>query len=646
MCKNLVKQISGLLCVAMFVASASADEVVVDNLKYTLSGGYAALVGGCTACPDDSTLFVPGHVQYNGSDYIVNEMLYFGSYEDGSTKLAHVVLPETLVRIEEAFYGCPNMKELIVPEGVAKLYETTRDYLQLPSTLMPSEFYSFDARGHQQAVLGSQSQVFWNLPFNTLTMTQIERNTESSRHPELFLVMTTDRSGEWSTSKYPLVRGFGLWGKDVVPSSEGVVVVPVEFNRVDPVCELQCRIDLPAGVQIQPSDIVLEQSRVADHQLSYDAGVLTISSPTGSALQGFSGNLFTLNLPEGMKGCNVVLRDIIVKTIYETSINQDNDTIRVLGDEVDIADVNKAINLMLGKGRLESLMANDTRFDMVYVDGGTFMMGVDGEYEDFESIYDDILSPQHEVTVGDFYISKTEVTNQLWDAVMGTQGDVSYSSHPATGKSWHQWQEFIQKLNALTGFEFRMPTEAEWDFAARGGNKTHGYTYSGSNNASEVGWCYNNPQNEDPTPFPVAGKAPNELGLYDMSGNVWEWCSDWHGAYPGESQVDPQGPESGSKRVIRGGSFMNVSAERTSVNNRSGLDPNSESYYGFMGYGEPVGMRLAASVQPVDYSPQYDYNNDGVIDIADVNAVINIMLGRGGYDVPTGNTGHDTAPCE
>lgn len=643
MCAKGMRYLLVYLCYILIAVTSTAEVVVVDNFKYSLSGSGATLVGGCVECPDDSTLIVPGHFHYNGVDYTVNALSFFGSYEDGSTKLAHIVLPETVTKIEESFYGCPNLKELIVPEGVVKLLETSRNYLQLPSTLKPSEFYSFDSRGHQQPALWYQNQVFWNLPFSALTMALIEQNTYNNQHPELFLAMTTDCSGKWSTSKYPMVRGFGLWGKDITPASSGVVAVPVEFNRVDPVNELHCYIDLPVDVQLSSENIILNPARIVDHQLEYAAGMLSISSPSGAALQGFSGDLFTMSLPEGTSGCDIVLRDISMKTIYGKSIVQEDDTIRVLGGRVDIADVNKVINLMLGKGRLESLSVDDTRFDMVYVDGGTFMMGVDGEYEDFENIYDDVLSPQHQVTVNDFYISKTEVTNRLWDAVMGTQGNISYSTFPVTGKSWNQWQTFIQKLNELTGFVFRMPTEAEWDFAARGGNKTHGYSHSGSDTASEVGWCYNDTQNEDSTPFPVACKKPNELGLYDMSGNVWEWCSDWYDAYPSTAQENPQGPLSGSKRVIRGGSFMNLLPERTSVNNRAGLEPASSVYNSFMGFAEPVGMRLAASVQSVAYNPQYDYNNDGVVDIADVNAVINQMLGKG-YDVPTGHQGHDTAP--
>lgn len=267
MYKHFVEHILALFLFGSLIAGiANAEIVAVDNFEYSTSGSYARLIGGCVECPEDSTLIVPGHFVYNGVDYTVNEVGFFGSYQDGSSKLAHVVLPETITLIEEAFYGCPNLKELIVPEGVERILETSRDYLQLPSTLKPGEFYSFDARGHQQAALWSQSQVFWNLPFSALTMAQIEQNTYNNQHPELFLAMTTDCSSKWSTSKYSMVRGFGLWGRDVTPSASGIVAVPVEFNRVDPVCELQCYIDLPTGVQLQRDDIVLAPDRVTDHQ--------------------------------------------------------------------------------------------------------------------------------------------------------------------------------------------------------------------------------------------------------------------------------------------------------------------------------------------------------------------------------------------
>ena len=189
--------------------------------------------------------------------------------------------------------------------------------------------------------------------------------------------------------------------------------------------------------------------------------------------------------------------------------------------------------------------------NMVFVKGGTFTMGATAE----QIGYGNNETPAHQVTLSDYFIGKTEVTQELWYAVMGN--NPSYftrsSRNPVEQVSWHDCQSFIQKLNQLTGLRFRLPTEAEWEYAARGGNKSKGYKYSGSNNIGDVAWCYDN---SSETTHEVGTKAPNELGLYDMSGNVWEWCSDWYGRYSSSAQSNPTGPSSGSFRVFRGGSWI------------------------------------------------------------------------------------------
>ncbi len=196
---------------------------------------------------------------------------------------------------------------------------------------------------------------------------------------------------------------------------------------------------------------------------------------------------------------------------------------------------------------------NGVSFDMVPVYGGTFMMGATDE-QGGDALVDE--KPVHQITLSDYYIGKTEVTQALWQAVMGSnpsghQGD----ELPVTNVSWDDAQEFITRLNEITGEHFRLPTEAEWEFAARGGTMSQGYKYSGSNNINDVAWYDNNSGNET---HPVATKAPNELGIYDMSGNVYEWCQDWRGdyIYTSASQTNPIGPNSGSYRVYRGGSYF------------------------------------------------------------------------------------------
>ena len=186
--------------------------------------------------------------------------------------------------------------------------------------------------------------------------------------------------------------------------------------------------------------------------------------------------------------------------------------------------------------------------DMILVEGGTFTMGATSEQQDS---FDD-EKPTHQVNLSNFYIGKYEVTQSLWKAVMGTNPSKWQGENlPVEQVSWNDCQKFIKKLNSMTGKNFRLPTEAEWEYAARGGNRSRGYQYSGSNNLEDVAWYASNSAY---MPHDVGTKAPNELGIYDMSGNVFEWCHDWYGKYYRSTQINPTGQSSGSLRVYRGGS--------------------------------------------------------------------------------------------
>ena len=221
----------------------------------------------------------------------------------------------------------------------------------------------------------------------------------------------------------------------------------------------------------------------------------------------------------------------------------------------------------------------NVRFEMVRVEGGTFTMGATAEQG--SDAYSD-EKPTHQVTLSSYSIGKTEVTQALWQAVMGSNPSYFKGSNlPVETVSWEECQNFIRKLNALTGKNFRLPTEAEWEYAARGGSNSRGFKYSGSNTLSNVAWYDDN--SADKT-HPVATKASNELGIYDMSGNVWEWCSDWDSSYTSASQTNPTGPISGSHRVFRGGSWVNI-ARGCRVSLRNSITP--------AGRNDDLGLRLA-----------------------------------------------------
>ena len=199
----------------------------------------------------------------------------------------------------------------------------------------------------------------------------------------------------------------------------------------------------------------------------------------------------------------------------------------------------------------QTFIVKGVEFKMIKVEGGTFSMGATSEQG--SDAYDD-EKPVHSVTLSDYYIGETEVTQELWEAVMGSNPSrfTGNNQRPVEMVSWYDCQEFIKKLNRLTGKEFRLPTEAEWEYAARGGKYSRGYKYSGSNNANEVAW-YNS--NSGSKTHSVKAKKANELGLYDMSGNVWEWCNDRYGDYQSNSQTNPTGPSEGESRVLRGGGW-------------------------------------------------------------------------------------------
>lgn len=198
----------------------------------------------------------------------------------------------------------------------------------------------------------------------------------------------------------------------------------------------------------------------------------------------------------------------------------------------------------------KTITVNGVSFKMIAVKGGTFTMGATSEQG---SDADGDKTPTHSVTLSDYYIGETEVTQALWEAVMGSNPSKWKGSNlPVERVNWEDCQEFISRLNSLTGENFSLPTEAEWEYAARGGNKSQGYKYSGSNDIDRVAWYEDNSGDKN---HPVKQKQANELGIYDMTGNVYEWCSDWFDDYSSSSQTNPSGPSTGDFRVVRGGSW-------------------------------------------------------------------------------------------
>ena len=241
---------------------------------------------------------------------------------------------------------------------------------------------------------------------------------------------------------------------------------------------------------------------------------------------------------------------------------------------ITISDVTMLIDALLGSVDLnppvtETFTVNGVTFKMIAVEGGVFMMGAADD--DTEALSGE--KPAHQVTLSSYCFGEIEVTQELWLAVMGNNpswfssenGFTEDLQRPVECVRWIDCMTFISKLNELTGRQFRLPTEAEWEFAARGGNNSNGYKYAGSNTLDDVAWYYGNCYSEENSSLDfathtVATKSPNELGLYDMSGNVWEWCQDLYGSYSSEAQTNPTGVdpeelgEEATEYVLRGGS--------------------------------------------------------------------------------------------
>ena len=240
-----------------------------------------------------------------------------------------------------------------------------------------------------------------------------------------------------------------------------------------------------------------------------------------------------------------------------------------------------------GDAEILDVTVGGVTFNMVLVKSGTFYMGAQKDDPNAPNYDEEAWSreaPVHEVTLSSYYIAESEVTQDLWMAVMGSNPSHFVGGlRPVEQVTYYDCQNFINKLNQMTGLNFRFPTEAEWEFAARGGNESYGYKYSGSDIIDDVAWY----SADGKKTGDVMTKKANELGIYDMSGNVMEWCSDVFADYSSEPQTDPTGPSTGVDRVVRGGCCLS-NATYCRVALRNFLHPGGASY--------GIGMRLALSL--------------------------------------------------
>ena len=359
--------------------------------------------------------------------------------------------------------------------------------------------------------------------------------------------------------------------RETITVTSSMSAAPIRLQSPQPIYGVLSIVSNPGvaevyldGRPIGQTPLYLPQTLIGSHTLKLSksgcadwTGNVTISegqiAEVNATLQSGAPVTFTSDAPDAQLYVDGALMGSANGT-YDLSFGSHTAVCRIPG-ESDITGTitvtqnggDRYVAFILGR---ETFTVNGVSFDMIMVEGGTFTMGATSEQG--SDAYSD-EKPAHQVTLSDYYIGETEVTQALWKAVMGTnRSEFKGDNNPVENVSWNDCNKFINKLNKLTGRIFRLPTEAEWEYAARGGNQSKGYKYSGSNTLSSVAWYTYNSSSKT---HAVKTKSPNELGLYDMSGNVWEWCSDWYGSYQSSTQINPQGPSSGSDRVLRGCSW-------------------------------------------------------------------------------------------
>ncbi len=418
---------------------------------------------------------------------------------------------------------------------------------------------------------------------------------EEVHHPSIVDGICTDREVDLGLSAMWCGYNFGATS----PEQAGGYYAMGETKTKDTYYESNYSVVFPSGIEYFsgapdydvvaqewgedwhiPTHAEMEELMKCDKEIAYYNGV------KGVKYTGPNGNSIFLPFVGYKKGTSVYGSKISGYYLSGSIINNTMDFLHVATAGIDSHDIYTWYGLTIRP--VKSVIKQDETIpvslynvfpelekdEMVLVKGGTFTMGATSEQGTSDPDADEY--PTHQVTLSDYYIGKYEVTQQLWEYVMkysgtcadgstmsayasdvwlGTNPSSSYgvgNYYPAYYVSWEDIVNiFIPRLNKITGKTFRLPTEAEWEYAARGGNKSKGYKYSGSNIIGDVAWYYSNSLKTQQ----VGIKAPNELGIYDMSGNVREWCSDWFGSYSSSAQTNPTGPTSGSYRVNRGGSW-------------------------------------------------------------------------------------------
>ena len=370
-------------------------------------------------------------------------------------------------------------------------------------------------------------------------------NTICGDAPGTWRTLTTE---EWKYLLHDRSNASGLLSYAQVAGIKGLVILPDDWQIPDNLSFISAKDKEWTWGGKFPSSY----SHPDDHINTYDIQQWQLMEAAGAVFMPCAGFIQTATLQNlGTTGRYwSATKNIKTKAFYmsfgSTNVHSQSDFNKGEGYSTRLVH-----DTILPMPPTKSITVNDVTFNMVFVQGGTFMMGAASD--DKQAEVDE--KPAHQVTLSDYYIAQTEVTQALWEAVMQDNPSANKASgnHPVENILWNDCRLFVQKLNELTGLTFRLPTEAEWEYAARGGKRSCGYKYAGSNDINEVAWYEDNCTASQP----VAQKKPNELGLYDMSGNVYEFCYDWYAPYTAVAQTNPIGPSSSPKnmRTVRGGGW-------------------------------------------------------------------------------------------
>ncbi len=605
-------------------------------------------------------LMVPAHAS---ADYV---QLADGVYQDGTTLYIGS--------------GVTSLGTLQLNPSVIYSYAT------IPPSLLSTTFANNNAEVHvpAAAMVAYFTTVYW-YSFNNITADAVEPQSVTINKSAV------EMECDGTVSLNATVTPSNATPSTVYWSSTNTDVASVNGGRVIAIGAGECDIvatcvdkQAVCHVTVAPQRVTITLNKhvarlLPNHTMTLTAActppttdlVVSTSDPTVAIPRYVNGTIMVVGVGEGTANITVntadgwAYPDTCEVTVYTLlgDVNSDgfvdiNDVTilinRVLGNDednfnvakadvyqdgsIDINDVTRLINHVLGvedinAPKTETFTVNGVSFTMVNVEGGTFIMGAsDDDSEAYE-----LERPAHEVTLSSYAIGQTEVTQALWQAVMGsnpseftpTNGYAENLSRPVDLVRWDDCQEFILRLNAVTGKQFRLPTEAEWEYAARGGNRSNGNQYSGSNIINDVAWYYGNSfslgeSSPDYGTHAVATKLPNELGLYDMSGNVWEWCQDRDYFYCDMAQTNPTGPVSAASHMYRGGAWSN-DARESRISFRFPI--------GTLFVNGEIGLRLAIDL---DNSPKFRLSETVITVVVGENESIGVLNGNGSYTVAGG----------